>query len=226
MRCCAERGRTACADHGAVTARGMAIAGLCAAGLCAAAPARRRGVFDFVGTLRQRPGPVAGCGCALGAIAGLVAGCRRGQGGVGPRRRGPVRHQPAGIHRSVSRRFRCRRVAAALEGFQRPQDADPCRAQAGWTFDSGIGVHALLDDRSLDIQYTRQALAGQARQATVRFDGTGYGAEISFYRQPRQRRGSLHRLRLRSQHVARARRAGGNGYHRAFRGCRRWWPRW
>jgi hypothetical protein len=54
------------------------------------------------------------------------------------------------------------------------------RAQAGWTFGSGIGVHALLDDRSLDIQYTRQALVGQAREATVKFDGTGLGAELSF----------------------------------------------
>ncbi len=54
------------------------------------------------------------------------------------------------------------------------------RAQAGWTFDSGLGLHALLDDRKLDITYSRTGPLGQVRQATVNFDGTGYGGEIAF----------------------------------------------
>lgn len=54
------------------------------------------------------------------------------------------------------------------------------RAQAGWTFGPGVGVHALFDDRRLDIQYTRQVALAQPRRATVQFDGTGYGGELSY----------------------------------------------
>jgi hypothetical protein len=70
----------------------------------------------------------------------------------------------------------------ALQRWQDSSDLTTrsLRAQAGWNFDNGLGLHALLDDRSLDIQYTRLTLLGQTRQISVNFAGTGFGGELSF----------------------------------------------
>lgn len=54
------------------------------------------------------------------------------------------------------------------------------RAQVGMTFDNGLGAHLLFDDRSLDVVYSRQGALGQMREATVAFDGAGFGGELSF----------------------------------------------
>ena len=47
------------------------------------------------------------------------------------------------------------------------------RGQAGWTFGNGIGVHGLLEDRSLDIHYSRLGQLGQvaAGHRAIRWHG-------------------------------------------------------
>jgi hypothetical protein len=163
-----------------VTARGMAIAGLCAAGLCAAAPAGAEGSLTLSGLFDSDHGRSLDADARWAPLPAwsLGAGVGKGESGL----------EGAGLSGTSLRAS----TDLYLGGFdagvslQRWKDSSDLktlnvRTQAGWTFDSGIGVHALLGNRRLDIQYTRQTLAGQARQAMVRFDGTGYGAEISFF---------------------------------------------
>jgi hypothetical protein len=52
--------------------------------------------------------------------------------------------------------------------------------QFGWMADSGFSVSALVDDRNLTVHYTATVL-GQARERSVDFDGTGFGADLSYF---------------------------------------------
>lgn len=163
-----------------VTARGMAVAGLCAAGLCAADTARAEasltlsGLFDsdqgrsLDADVRWAPLPA----WSLGAGVGRGESGLQGAGLSGTSLRASTDVYLGGFDAGVS-----------MQRWKDSSDLDTMsvRGQAGWTFDSGLGIHALLDDRSLDITYTRQPLVGAERQSTVRFDGTGYGAELSFF---------------------------------------------
>ena len=79
----------------------------------------------------------------------------------------------------------------ALGGFsagaslQRWNDSGQIRStgvlgQIGWTADNGLAVSALLDDRSLRLQYSA-TIAGVLREREVSFNGTGVGADLSWF---------------------------------------------
>jgi len=157
----------------------MAVAGLCAVGLCAAGAARAEGSLTLSGLIDSDQGRSLDADARWAPLPAWSVGA-----GVGKGESGLEGSDLSGTSLRAS-------TDVYLGGFdagvslQRWKDSSDLktsslRGQAGWTFDSGIGIHALLDDRSLDITYTRQTLAGTARQSTVRFDGTGYGAELSF----------------------------------------------
>jgi hypothetical protein len=54
------------------------------------------------------------------------------------------------------------------------------RAQFGFTADSGLGVAAIIDDRALRLKYLSSGLLGTPRELEVDFEGTGFGAELSW----------------------------------------------
>lgn len=157
----------------------MTLGGLCAAALGTAGVARAEGsltlsaLFDsdqgrsLDADVRWSPLPA----WSLGAGVGKGESGLEGAGLSGTSLRASTSLYLGGFDAGVS-----------LQGWEDSSDLKTrsLRAQAGWTFGSGVGVHGLLDDRSLDIKYTRQALQGQVREASVQFDGTGYGAELSF----------------------------------------------
>lgn len=53
-------------------------------------------------------------------------------------------------------------------------------AELGWMAENGLSLSVLLDDRNVTVQYTTTVL-GETRSASIDFNGTGYGADISFY---------------------------------------------
>jgi hypothetical protein len=53
-------------------------------------------------------------------------------------------------------------------------------AELGWMTESGWSLSVLADDRNVTVQYTTTVL-GETRPAAIEFNGTGYGADISFY---------------------------------------------
>jgi len=159
--------------------RRMAIAGLCAAGLCAAAAARAEGSLTLSGLFDSDQGRSLDADARWAPLPAwsLGAGVGKGKSGVAG-----ADLSGTSLRASTDLYLGGFDAGASLQHWKDSSDLKTrsVRAQAGWTFDSGIGVHALLDDRSLDIVYTRQPQAGPARQATVQFDGKGYGGEISF----------------------------------------------
>lgn len=52
--------------------------------------------------------------------------------------------------------------------------------ELGWMAESGLSVSALLDDRSMTVDYT-MTVQGQPRDAHIDFDGQGFGADISWF---------------------------------------------
>jgi hypothetical protein len=55
------------------------------------------------------------------------------------------------------------------------------RGQIGWTTAAGLSFSALLDDRRLNVEYTVVGALGATRQAQVKFNGTGVGADLSYF---------------------------------------------
>lgn len=163
-----------------VPARGMAIAGLCATAFCVAGAARAEGSLSLSGLYDSDQGRSLDADVRWAPVPAWSVGA-----GVGKGQSGPEGSSLSGTSLRAS-------TDVYLGGFdagvsmQRWKDSSELntrsvRGQAGWTFDSGIGIHALFDDRSLDITYTRSTLLGAARQAVVRFDGTGFGGEFSYF---------------------------------------------
>jgi hypothetical protein len=157
----------------------VAIAGLCAAGLCVTGTTRAEGSLTLSALFDSDRGRSLDADARWAPLPAwsLGAGVGKGESGLegsdlsGTSLRASTDLYLGGFDAGVS--------------LQRWKDSSDLRTrsvrgQAGWTFDSGIGVHALLDDRSLDITYTRQPPVGAARRSTVQFDGTGYGGEVSF----------------------------------------------
>jgi hypothetical protein len=58
--------------------------------------------------------------------------------------------------------------------------ANTLRGEFGWMSDSGLAVSALVTDRNLDITYTA-TLEDQTREFDIEFQGTGYGAGLSYF---------------------------------------------
>jgi hypothetical protein len=58
--------------------------------------------------------------------------------------------------------------------------ATTLRGELGWMAPSGLAVTALVTDRDLDITYTA-TLAGQTRDFDIEFQGTGFGADLSYF---------------------------------------------
>lgn len=54
------------------------------------------------------------------------------------------------------------------------------QGEFGWMSDAGVAISALVVDRSLRVDYTFTAL-GETRTGRVDFEGTGLGADISWY---------------------------------------------
>lgn len=162
-----------------VATHGMAIAGLCAVGLCGAAPARAEGALTLSGLFDSDQGRSLDVDARWSPLPAwsLGAGAGKGESGLegadlsGTSLRASTDLYLGGFDAGVS-----------LQRWKDTSDLKTrsVRAEAGWTFDSGVGLHALLDDRNLDILYIRQPPVGPPRQSTVRFDGTGYGGELSF----------------------------------------------
>lgn len=161
-----------------VAARRIAV-GLCAAGLCAAGPAAAAGSLTIGALLDSDQGRSFDADVRWAPVSAWSVGAGVGHGESG---------LDGADFSGTSLRFS---TDVYLGGFdagvslQRWNDSSDLktrslRGQAGWTFDSGVAVHALLDDRSLDIRYTRLGLQGQVREAAVGFDGTGLGAQLSF----------------------------------------------
>lgn len=162
-----------------VAGRGMAAAGLVAMGLCVVAPARAEGSVTLSGLFDSDQGRSLDVDARWSPLPAWSLGAGVGQGESGLEEAGL-----SGDSLRASTDFYVGGFDAGAS-LQRWKDSgdlktESLRAQAGWTFESGLGVHALFDDRSLAITYTRQPLNGPARQSTVRFDGTGFGAELSF----------------------------------------------
>jgi hypothetical protein len=55
------------------------------------------------------------------------------------------------------------------------------RGQMGWTTDAGWSFSALVDDRRLTIDYSFTGPQGVVREAEVEFNGTGLGADVSWF---------------------------------------------
>jgi hypothetical protein len=155
------------------------LAALCAAGIGAAQPAQAEGSLTVSGLFDSDQGRSVDADVRWSPVPAwsMGAGAGKGESGVAE----------AGLSGTSLRAS----TDLYLGGFdagvslQRWKDSSDLRtrslrAQVGWTFDAGLGLHALFDDRRLDIQYTRQTLLGQTRQAAVGFDGTGLGAELSY----------------------------------------------
>jgi hypothetical protein len=53
-------------------------------------------------------------------------------------------------------------------------------AELGWMAENGLFVSALLDDRNMRVEYTTTVL-GVPREARIDFNGTGYGADLSWF---------------------------------------------
>jgi hypothetical protein len=163
-----------------VTARGMAAAGLCATALCMAGAARAEGSLTLSGLFDSDQGRSLDADARWAPLPAWSLGV-----GVGKGKSGLEGSDLSGtsLRASTDLYLGGFDAGVSMQRWKDSSDLDTrsVRGQAGWTFDSGIGLHALLDDRSLDITYTRQPLVGAARQSKVRFDGTGYGAELSFF---------------------------------------------
>jgi hypothetical protein len=74
---------------------------------------------------------------------------------------------------------------AAGVSMQRWNDSGQLRStgvlgQLGWTADNGLSLSGLLDDRSLTLKYSA-TIAGQLRERQVDFNGTGVGADVSWF---------------------------------------------
>jgi len=54
------------------------------------------------------------------------------------------------------------------------------QGEVGWMSDAGVALSALLVDRSLRVDYTYTVLA-QTREGRIDFDGTGLGADVSWF---------------------------------------------
>ncbi len=155
------------------------VAGLCAAALGASAPAGAEGSLTLSGLFDSDQGRSLDADVRWSPLPAWSVGA-----GVGNGESGLEDSALSGTSIRASTDLYLGGFDAGLS-LQRWEDTSDLktrslRAQAGWTFVSGVGVHALFDDRSLDITYTRQALQGGVRESTVRFDGTGFGAELSF----------------------------------------------
>jgi hypothetical protein len=59
-------------------------------------------------------------------------------------------------------------------------DSVSTQGQFTWTI-GGFGVAAIIDDRTLKVHYEVRAPLNQTRPARVDFDGTGYGADLSYF---------------------------------------------
>jgi hypothetical protein len=157
----------------------MAVAGLCVAVLCTVGTARAEGSLTLSGFFDSDQGRSLDADARWAPLPSWSVGA-----GVGKGESGLEGSDLSGTSLRASTDLYLGGFDAGVS-MQRWKDSSDLRTssvrgQAGWTFDNGIGIHALFDDRSLDITYTRQPLVGAARQSTVRFDGTGYGAELSF----------------------------------------------
>ncbi|MEO6185830.1 MAG: hypothetical protein ABIP38_04375, partial [Steroidobacteraceae bacterium] len=74
---------------------------------------------------------------------------------------------------------------SAGASLQRWNDAGQIRSTAvlgelGWSANNGMAASLLLDTRSLTLKYSA-IVAGQQRERQIDFDGTGIGAEISWF---------------------------------------------
>ena len=162
-----------------VAGRGVAIAGLCAAVMGAAGTVRAEGSLTLSGLFDSDQGRSLDADARWAPLPAWTLGA-----GVGQGKSGLEGSDLSGTSLRASSDVYLGGFDAGVS-MQRWKDSSDLktssvRGQAGWTFDSGVGIHALFDDRSLDITYTRQPLVGAARQSTVQFDGTGYGAELAF----------------------------------------------
>lgn len=162
-----------------IARRALAAAGLLAAGLSTTAVARAEGSLTLSGLFDSDQGRSLDADVRWSPVPAwsLGAGVGKGESGLagsdlsGTSLRASTDLYLGGFDTGVS-----------VQSWKDSSDLKTrsLRAQLGWTFDSGIGLHALLDDRSLDILYTRQPQVGPPRRVAVQFDGTGYGAELSF----------------------------------------------
>jgi hypothetical protein len=157
----------------------IASAGLCAACLCVAGTARAEGSLTLSGLFDSDQGRSLDLDARWSPVPAWSLGVGAGQGESeleGSEFSGTSLRASTDLYLGDF---------DAGASFQRWSDSGELkttslRTQAGWTFGGGLGLHLLLDDRSLDISYSRQATGGQTREATVQFNGTGIGAELSF----------------------------------------------
>jgi hypothetical protein len=159
--------------------RPLAVVGMGLLGMCGMGSARAEGSLAFSGLFDSEQGRSLDVDARWSPLPSWSLGA-----GVGSGKSGVPGADLAGtsLRASTDLYLGGFDAGVSLQSWKDSSDlrTRSVRAQAGWSFDGGLGVHALLDARSLDIQYTRQLALGQARQATVQFDGDGIGAEISF----------------------------------------------
>lgn len=58
--------------------------------------------------------------------------------------------------------------------------SDTLHGELGWMSDAGIAIAALVTARDMQVTYTT-TLLGQVRQREVDFQGTGFGADLSYF---------------------------------------------
>jgi hypothetical protein len=73
-------------------------------------------------------------------------------------------------------------LGLSISQWKDPQQFDSTNKQLllGWTSEQGVGLSGLLVDRKLQVHYLAR-VANQSRPATVNFDATGRGAELSYF---------------------------------------------
>jgi hypothetical protein len=152
---------------------------LFAAAACMAAPARAEGSLTLSGVFDSDRGRSLDADVRWSPVSSWSLGVGAGKGESGLKDAGL---SGTSLRASTDLYLGDFDAGVSVQRWKDSSDlrTNSLRAQAGWTSGSGFGVHGLLDDRSLDIQYTRQLLLGQTRQSQVKFDGTGYGAELSY----------------------------------------------
>lgn len=157
----------------------IAVAGLCAACLCVAGTARAEGSLTLSGLFDSDQGRSLDLDARWSPLPAwsFGAGVGRGESGLED-----SDFSGTSLRASSDIYLGAFDAGASLQRWSDSSElkTSSLRAQTGWTFERGLGVHLLLDDRNLDIRYSRQATGGQTREATVQFNGTGIGAEISF----------------------------------------------
>ncbi|HMA12095.1 MAG TPA: hypothetical protein VKO83_09420, partial [Steroidobacteraceae bacterium] len=131
-----------------VAARGMALAGLWAAGLCAPGPARAEGSLTLSGLFDSDQGRSVDADARWSPLPAWSLGVGVGQG--------ESDLQDAGLSGTSLRASTDLYLGDFDAGVsaQRWKDSSDLttrsiRAQAGWTFGPGIGVHALQRGRAL-----------------------------------------------------------------------------